>query len=254
VNELDSLATLAEKAARSAGVLLRARPGRVDHKGAVDLVTEVDLASERVIRDILDAGAPGIAVQGEEGGGATSGTRWAVDPIDGTTNYVHGYPFYCVSIALIEGDTPVVGVIYDPVRDRLFRARHGGGATVNGAPIAASPTATIGAALAVTGFPYDRREKIEFYLSYFERAMRGTHGVRRSGSAALDLATNAEGCSDFFWEFNLKPWDTAAGVVLVREAGGRVSRIDGSAWAPDAPDILATNARLHDAAIRLLAG
>jgi myo-inositol-1(or 4)-monophosphatase len=252
VNDLVGLATLAEQAARKAGALLRTRPARIDRKGAVDLVTEVDLASEQCIRAVLGAGAPGMPIQGEEGGGATTGTRWAVDPIDGTTNFVHGYPVYCVSIALIEGDTPVVGVIYDPVRDRLFRASRGAGATVDGAPLRVSAVTDLDAALAATGFPYDRREKADFYLKHVARVLRGAQGIRRSGSAAMDLATQAEGCTDFFWEFALKPWDTSAGVVLVREAGGVVTRLDGGPWLPGSPDLLATNGHLHDAAVRLL--
>lgn len=252
MTDLAGLAALAGRAAREAGALLKGRPERVDHKGAVDLVTEIDLASERVIRDILAREAPGIAIQGEEGGGAVSGTRWAVDPVDGTTNFVHGYPFYCVSIGLIEGTTPVVGAIYDPVRDRLLVGWQGGGATVNGAPLAVSTVRTLDAALSVTGFPYDRRERAAFYLARVQRAMEQTHGVRRSGSAAIDLATIATGCAELFWELHLKPWDTAAGVLLVREAGGVVTRIDGSAWTPDAADVLATNGWVHAAAIGML--
>ena len=249
---LAALAAVAERAARAAGVLLRGRPQHIDHKGAVDLVTEVDLASERVIRDILGRDAPGIAIQGEEGGGAVAGTRWAVDPIDGTTNFVHGYPFYCVSIGLIDADTPVVGVIYDPVRDRLLRAWRGGGTTVNGAPVRVSTERDLDAALSVTGFPYDRRTRAAFYLERVERALAATQGVRRSGSAAMDLLTIATGAAELFWEYHLKPWDTAAGAVLVREAGGTVTRLDGSAWTPDATDLLATNGHVHEAAVRLL--
>ncbi len=252
--ELAGLAEVATRAARAAGRLLAARPARVDHKGAVDLVTELDLASEQIIRESLGRESPGIAIQGEEGGGVTTGTRWAVDPIDGTTNFVHGYPFYCVSIALIEGDTPMVGVIYDPVRDRLHAAWQGGGATVNGAPMRVSTVTTLDASLCVTGFPYDRRTNAPFYLRFFQRAMETTHGVRRSGSAAMDLGTIATGAAELFWEFRLKPWDTAAGVVLVREAGGMVTRMDGSPWHPDADDVLATNGHVHEATIAMLRG
>lgn len=252
--DLRHLADVAEAAARAAAELLRARPARVDHKGAVDLVTEVDLASERVIRAHLERAAPGIPIQGEEGGGVTSGTRWAVDPLDGTTNFVHGYPFYCVSIGLIDGDTPVVGVLCDPVRDRLLRAAAGAGATVDGAPLRVSTVATLDAALSVTGFPYDRRARAAFYLGRVQRALERTQGVRRSGSAAMDLGTIAAGSAELFWEFGLKPWDTAAGVALVREAGGEVTRLDGARWTPGAPDVLATNGFVHEAAIALLSG
>lgn len=251
-SELAGLARVAAQAARAAGELLKSRPTQVDHKGACDLVTEVDLASERVIRAMLGRDAPGIAIQGEEGGGATTGTRWAVDPIDGTTNFVHGYPFYCVSIALIEGDTPVVGALYDPVRDRLHEAWQGGGARVNGAPMRVSPVRVLDTALAVTGFPYDRRVNAPFYLRYVQLALQQTQGVRRSGSAAMDLATIATGSAELFWEYHLKPWDTGAGVVLVREAGGVVTRLDGAPWNPDAPDVLATNGHVHEATMRML--
>ena len=252
MNDLAGLTALATRAALAAGELLKARPERVDHKGAVDLVTEVDLASERVIRELLTREAPGIAIQGEEEGGVTSGTRWAVDPVDGTTNFVHGYPFYCVSIALIEGSTPVVGVIYDPVRDRLHAGWQGGGATVNGAPLAVSSVRTLDAALAVTGFPYDRRLHAARYLALVQRALEQTQGVRRSGSAAMDLTTLATGSAELFWEYHLKPWDTSAGVVLVREAGGLVTRMDGSAWDPDSADVLATNGWVHEAVVGML--
>lgn len=254
MTDLAGLADVATRAARAAGELLRARPLElgVSRKGAVDLVTEVDLASERTIRDILAREAPGIPVQGEEGGGATTGTRWAVDPIDGTTNFVHGYPCYCVSIALIEGSVPVVGVIYDPVRDRLHAGWQGGGATVNGTPLRVSSVATLDEALSVTGFPYDRRQKAVFYLALVQRALEQTQGVRRSGSAAMDLTSIATGCADLYWEHNLQPWDTSAGVVLVREAGGMVTRLDGGPWRPDSADLLATNGWMHEAAVGML--
>jgi myo-inositol-1(or 4)-monophosphatase len=248
------MAEAARTAAQEAGKLLRDRPRTVQHKGAIDLVTEVDLASEACIRAALDRLTPGVPIQGEEGGGVTTGTRWVVDPLDGTTNFVHGFPFYCVSIALVEGDDPVVGCIYDPVRDRTSLAFRGGGSTVNGERIAVSDTDDIDHALGVTGFPYDRREKASYYLRYVQRVIERTRGIRRTGSAAMDLATLACGQCDFFWEFHLKPWDTSAGVVIVSEAGGRVTRLDGSPWTPGAPEVLATNARLHDAIVALLSG
>jgi myo-inositol-1(or 4)-monophosphatase len=254
VNDLASAARLAEDAARDAGALLRARPREVRHKGAIDLVTEIDLASEARIREHLARSSPGVPVQGEEGGGVTTGLRWVVDPLDGTTNFVHGYPFYGVSIALVDGDRPLAGCIYDPVRNRAHVAWRGGGSFVEGEPVRVSDTPEVAAALCVTGFPYDRRERAPAYLRYVERVLRATHGMRRSGSAAMDLAMLAEGASDLFWEFGLKPWDTSAGVVLVEEAGGRVSRLDGSPWTPGAPEIVASNARIHEAALRLLRG
>lgn len=247
-------ARIAEAAARAAGALLRARPTTVSHKGAIDLVTEVDLAAEAKVREVLAAMAPGVPVQGEEGGGATTGTRWVVDPLDGTTNFVHGYPCYCVSVALVEGTVPVAGAIFDPIHDRAFVAHRGGGTAVNGQRARVSETADVDRSLGVTGFPYAVRVDPAPYLAFLERVLRGTQGLRRSGSAAMDFATLSIGQSDFFWELGLKAWDTSAGVVLVQEAGGRVTRMDGSPWVPEAPDVLATNARLHDAVVRLLAG
>ncbi len=254
MNDLAAAARLAERVARSSGELLRARPTRVTHKGAIDLVTEVDLASEARIRELLGKETPDIPVQGEEGGGVAHGLRWVVDPLDGTTNYVHGYPFYAVNVALVDGDQPRVGCTYDPVRDRAHVAWRGGGTWVDGQRVRVSTTASLADALCVTGFPYDRRERADAYLAYVGRVLRATQGMRRSGSAAMDLATLAEGCSDVFWEFGLKPWDTSAGVVLVEEAGGRTSQIDGTPWTPGSPSILATGARLHDEAIALLRG
>jgi myo-inositol-1(or 4)-monophosphatase len=254
VNDLAAAARLAERVARHAGALLRARPTRVEHKGAIDLVTEVDLASEARIREDLARETPDIPVQGEEGGGVGVGLRWVVDPLDGTTNFVHGYPFYAVNVALVDGERPLVGCTYDPVRDRAHVAWRGGGSWVDGRRAQVSATVDLGAALCVTGFPYDRRERADAYLAYVGRVLRTTQGMRRSGSAAMDLAVLAEGCSDVFWEFGLKPWDTSAGVVLIEEAGGRVSQIDGSVWVPTAPSIVATGARLHDEALALLRG
>lgn len=245
------LADHASRAAKQAGELLRQRPTTVRHKGAIDLVTEIDLASERCIRAAL---APtGIPVQGEEDGGVTEGTRWVVDPLDGTTNFVHGFPFYCVSIALVNGESPVVGVIYDPVRDHLYVGTAGGGARRNGEPLSVGGVRTLDEALCVTGFPYDRRDKAHVFLAYVERVLRFTQGMRRSGSAAMDLATVAAGQVDIFWEFGLKPWDTAAGQVLVVEAGGVVSRLSGQKHRPGAPSVLATNPWLHESVVALFA-
>ncbi len=243
----------AEAAARAGGAMLRDRPTRIEHKGAIDLVTERDLASEQRIREVFAAATPGIPVQGEETGGAREGTRWVVDPLDGTTNFVHGYAPWCVSVALVEGTRPLVGVVYDPERDRCFRAAVGGGAWLDGARLRVSDTGELVRALAVTGFPSGDRTGAWRYLALVQRVLEQTQGVRRSGSAAMDLATLATGASDFFWEFGLKPWDTSAGVLLVTEAGGRVTDLEGDPHTPDSPSILASNARLHDVLLRLLA-
>ncbi len=250
--ELGSLLEAGAAAARKAGALLRGRPATVRHKGAIDLVTEIDLASEACIREALHP--LGIPVQGEEEGGVTEGTRWVVDPLDGTTNFVHGYPFYCVSIALVAGETPVVGVIYDPVRDHLYGGATGLGAHRNGERLEVAGCRTLDEALCVTGFPYDRRERAHVYLAYVERVIRQSQGLRRSGSAAMDLATLAAGQVDVFWEFGLKAWDTAAGQLLVVEAGGVVTRLSGGRHVPGAPSVLATNPWLHEAVVALFGG
>lgn len=251
MTDLAVLAQAACTAARAAGELLRSRPRDVHHKGTIDLVTEIDLASEACIREVLERLVPGVPVQGEEGGGRTDGSRWVVDPLDGTTNFVHGYPAYTVSIAYCEGPLPLAGAIYDPLTDRLTTAYVGGGTTVNDRRVSVSPTPRLIDALAVTGFPYGVRMDAAFYLTFVERVLRNAQGLRRSGSAAFDLATLACGQCDIFWEYGLKPWDTAAGAVLVREAGGVVSRVDGGAWAPGDETVLATNGHLHEAVVTL---
>lgn len=253
MNDLDQLLGCAREAAAGAATILLRRPGRVDHKGPIDLVTEVDFASEAAIRATLARLTPDIPVQGEETGGRTDGLRWVVDPLDGTTNYVHDYPAYVVSIALVDGDVPLVGVIADPVRGRTCAGRAGGGATVDGAPLRVSDARELDDTLGVTGFAYDRREHAGFYLLYVERVLRYTQGMRRSGSAAFDLATVAEGRADFFWEFGLKAWDTAAGVVLVREAGGEVTGLRGERWRPGDRGVLATNGHLHRRVVDMFA-
>lgn len=251
-DDLLHLLDVAATAARSAGALLQGRPARVTAKAAADFVTEVDLASEARIREVLGRLTPDIPVQGEERGGAGVGTRWVVDPLDGTTNFVHGYPSYCVSIGLCEGPRPLVGCIYDPVADALYRAARGRGAFRGEAPLRVSEVRTVADALGVTGFPNLARERAPELLLYVEEVLRHTHGVRRSGSAAMDLVAITAGQADLFWEFGLHAWDTAAGAVLVEEAGGRVSAVDGGAWAPGDASVLATNAWIHDEVVALL--
>jgi myo-inositol-1(or 4)-monophosphatase len=250
LSPLSAELALAVDAARAAGTILRTRPNRVERKSAADFVTDVDLRSEQRIRELL---APsGLPVQGEELGGAAQGTRWVIDPLDGTTNFVHGYPSWCVSIALVDGLAPVVGVIYDPIHDHLYTATPGSGARRNEEPIRVSDAEEVAEALFVTGFPNDFREGAPSYLRIVERVLRVSHGLRRSGSAAMDLAAVAAGQVDVFWEFRLKAWDTAAGQLLVEQAGGVVSRLDGRPHAPGDPEILACGARLHAAAVELL--
>jgi len=236
------------EAARAAGVLLRQRPDTVTHKGAVDLVTQIDLASEETIREVFARRTPAIPVLAEEGGGADGArTRWIVDPLDGTTNFVHDFPFYCVSIALEVEGVLTVAVIYDPVRDRLFRAVAGGGAFCNDAPIRVSRQDDLGRSLVASGFAYDRRERADWYLAFVRAFLLKAQGFRRCGSAAMDLTMVASGQLDGYWEFGLSPWDVAAGALLVAEAGGRVSDVAGGPLTLDAPRVLATNGQIHSA-------
>ncbi|MCB9797399.1 MAG: inositol monophosphatase [Alphaproteobacteria bacterium] len=257
---------LAREAARAAGAIQReawlgrgAEPTRRDvpglrHKGAVDLVTEIDLASEARIVEILTAGAPEIPVLAEEGGGARrAGTRWIIDPLDGTTNFVHGFPQFAVSIALQREGALELAVVYDPTRDELFEARAGQGATLNGRPIRTSITPSLDQALVASGFPYDRRVNADRYLRYVRAFLMTAQGFRRAGAAALDLAWVACGRLDGCWEFGLQPWDVAAGALLIQEAGGRISDMDLSPLDIDAPRVLGSNGILHAAMHAVLA-
>ncbi len=239
-----------EAIAREAGALLMdhfARAVTIEYKGDVDLVTAADRASEKLIVERLRALWPEHGIVGEEGTRSDPGAdyRWYVDPLDGTTNFAHGYPVFCVSIALVhKGEELVAGVLYDPTRDEMFSAERGEGATLNGTLIHVSKTARLAESILGTGFPSHKRHQNPNIHFYHQITLR-SHGVRRAGSAALDLANVACGRYDGFWEFNLNPWDTAAGVLLVREAGGLVTRFDGSAFRIDSREVLATNRLIH---------
>jgi myo-inositol-1(or 4)-monophosphatase len=245
--------------AREAGTLLMhhfQQHLKIEYKGDADLVTAADRASEALIRERLRQKWPEHDVLGEEQGLNDQGSeyRWYVDPLDGTTNFAHGYPVFCVSLALeyqpleqrLQG-TPgrrIAGVVYDPTRDELFTAEQGRGAQLNGETIRVSQTANLKEALVATGFPSHKRHKNPNIYFYHQVTLR-THGVRRAGSAALDLCGVACGRFDGFWEFNLNPWDTAAGVLIVEEAGGRVSRFDGSPFELDSRETMASNGLIH---------
>lgn len=253
MNELDVALKAADAAARLLAEAHAHGPRQVDHKGAVDLVTEVDRACEEAVRDVLARHTPDIAVLGEEGGGAwEAATRWIVDPLDGTTNFVHGVPWFCVSIGLEVDGRREVGVIVDPVARRTFAARRGHGSTLDGTRIRVSEQDDLSAALVATGFAYDRREKAPIYLAYVQAMIERAQGIRRFGSAALDLAWVAAGRFDAYWEFNLHPWDVCAGLLLVEEAGGRISALDGGPPAFRRPAPVASNGHVHDAALEVL--
>jgi len=235
--------------AREAGAILLEHFGRVSYelKGEADLVTIADRASEKLIAGKLKAQYPGEELLGEEGTRENTGAsryRWHIDPLDGTTNFAHGYPVFCVSIGLeVDGELEL-GVLYDPTRDELFAAARGCGATLNGKPIHVSKSETLRSSLLATGFPSPKRHQNPNIHFYHEITLR-SHGIRRAGSAALDLAGVACGRYDGYWEFNLNSWDTAAGVLLVREAGGIVSRFDGSPFRIDSREVMASNGLIH---------
>jgi myo-inositol-1(or 4)-monophosphatase len=233
----------AEQAARLAGRLLARRftgARTIEYKGGIDLVTDADRASERALLGFLRRRHPGHGVLAEESG-LTRGerVRWVVDPLDGTTNYAHRVPHFCVSVAAEVDGRMVAGAVYDPIRRELFSAARGGGATLNGKRIRPSGLADLDRALMCTGFPYDVRERPEAPVGLFARVVRKVQGVRRMGSAALDLAYVACGRYDGFWEFGLKPWDVAAGGLLVEEAGGIYCGIDGGPFDLARGDVLA---------------
>ena len=244
--------------AREAGALLLEyfhKGLKIEYKGEADLVTAADRASEVLIRERISKQFPSHDVLGEEQGLNDRGSeyRWYVDPLDGTTNFAHGYPVFCVSMALehrtgAQGKR-IAGVVYDPTRDELFSAELGKGAQLNGKAIRVSKTAQLKECLVATGFPSHKRHKNPNIHFYHQITLR-THGVRRAGSAALDLCCVACGRFDGFWEFNLNPWDTAAGALIVEEAGGKVSRFDGSAFLLDSRETLGSNGLVHDDLIR----
>lgn len=240
-----------EPIAREAGALLMShfhQHVKIEYKGEVDLVTAADRASEKLIFERLKAKWPQHGVVGEEGtrSDPSAEYRWYVDPLDGTTNFAHGYPVFCVSIALVRHDDQLeVGVLYDPTRDEMFAAERGDGATLNGKPMHVSRTTRLAESILGTGFPSHKRHKNPNIYFYQQLTLR-SHGVRRAGSAALDLANVAAGRYDGFWEFNLNPWDTAAGVLIVQEAGGKVTRFDGTPFRLDSREVLATNGLIHD--------
>ena len=244
----------AEGIAREAGALLRGFYERgvvTEYKGDVDLVTEADRASEALIKARLQEAFPEHGIYGEEGTRERLGGeyRWYVDPLDGTTNFAHGFPVFCVVLGLErrtaglrddEDGEMVAGVIYDPLRDECFMAERGHGAWLNGRRVSVSKTKMLQEALTATGFPSHKRHRSPNVHLYQEVTLR-SHGVRRAGSAALDLAYVACGRLDGYWEFNLNPWDTSAGYLLVEEAGGTVTHFDGGRFTLDSREVLATN-------------
>jgi myo-inositol-1(or 4)-monophosphatase len=237
--------------AREAGVLLMNyfhQHVKIEYKGDVDLVTVADRKSEALILERIRTRWPSHDVIGEEGARIETGSdfRWYVDPLDGTTNFAHGFPVFCVSLALEHQGQRIAGVVYDPTRPELFSAERGSGAYLNGERIHVSKTSNLAESLLATGFPSHKRHKNPNIFFYHQITLR-THGVRRAGSAALDLASVAAGRFDGFWEFNLNPWDTAAGVLIVEEAGGRISDFHGGEFQLNSRETVASNGIVHQA-------
>ncbi|MFM7530578.1 MAG: inositol monophosphatase family protein [Nodosilinea sp.] len=250
----------ATEAALAGGAVLRHYWGNLStirEKGrSGDLVTEADQAAEQRIMEVLSRHLPGnhgfLAEESGPQGNLEGDFLWAIDPLDGTTNYTHQYPFCAVSIGLLLAGEPVLGVIYNPIHEELFRAARGLGATCNRQPIQVSTVDQLAHSLLVTGFAYDRRETVDNNYAEFCHFTHLTQGVRRGGSAAMDLAYVACGRLDGYWERGLSAWDITAGIVLVREAGGRVTAYDGSPLAVASGRLLATNGPIHEAMVKQL--
>ncbi len=243
--------------AREAGALLAnffERRVAFETKGEFDLVTEADRASERLVVERLRSHFPSHSIMAEEGGGHESASeyRWFVDPLDGTTNFAHSFPYFNVTLGLERSGELIAGVVFDPTRQEMFTAERGSGAYLNNRRIRVSAVKHLSGSLASTGFPSRKRHHNVNIHFYYQLAM-ASHGVRRTGSAALDLAYVASGRLDFFWEFGLKPWDVAAGSLLVSEAGGRVSDMRGAPHSvTDSDDMLADNSLLHDEVLAMM--
>jgi myo-inositol-1(or 4)-monophosphatase len=241
---------VALEAAREAGAVLlseHSRPQKISYKGEVDLVTETDKRSEAIVVSRLRREFPDHRIVAEEGSSGAAGAsryEWHVDPLDGTTNFAHGYPCFAVSIGLLEDGKPLVGVVFNPVSDELFSAARGEGAFLNRKPIHVSDIKKLATSLVSTGFPTHNRAS-NLNIHYYWQFTLRSHGVRRDGSAALDLCSVACGRFDAFWEFGLNSWDTAAGILMITEAGGAVTDLRGGSYRPGGPELLVTNGHIH---------
>jgi myo-inositol-1(or 4)-monophosphatase len=252
-NELDRFLSAAWEAANNAGILIQEawlKAKEIEYKGAIDLVTPIDRESERRIVELLRPRFPEHSIIAEEETNLSStqhgSYRWIVDPLDGTTNFAHSYPHFCISIALERQGEIIVGLVYDPLRRECFSAVKDHTAMLNGNEIKISAVEKLDRALLATGFPYDRRENADHYLTYFKAFMTRTQGIRRSGSAALDLCYLACGRIDGFWELKLQPWDTAAASFIIEQAGGRLSDFSGNKFTIWGNETLASNGAIHE--------
>ena len=251
---------VALEAAKLAGKVLMASYGKLRHsqismKSKNDFVTEVDKKSERLIINTIKKYFPDHAIQGEETGiSAGKGTLWIIDPLDGTSNYIHNIPVFSVSIGIMEGNEMKAGVIYDPVHEEMFQAKKGGGATLNKSKVHVTKVRSLSEALMTTGIPFRARDRFDEYIESFRRISLATVGMRRGGSAALDLAYVACGRFDGFWELDLSPWDIAAGALILTEAGGTITDMWGKKDYFKNGDTLATNGLLHKELRRITSG
>ena len=257
MEKTDFLKKIAIQAAVDAGRLLKAnlkKTRTIEFKGVIDLVTEMDRAAEDLIIGRLREAFPDIGILTEERDELPSASkyRWIIDPLDGTTNYAHGFPFFCVSIALEEEQQVILGVVYDPNFDELFVAEKGKGALLNGEKITPSTTHQISDALLATGFPYDIRTSKQNNIEEFSRFAVRARAIRRPGSAVLDLCYVACGRSDGFWELKLQPWDMAAGSLMVTEAGGIITDLGGGTFSLSGREVLASNGKIHQAMLEVL--
>ena len=248
---------IAARAARSAGEVLKAKFGKVQHivkKGEIDLVTDADLAAEEIVLEMLRNHFPKDNILSEEAGirDGSSERNWIVDPLDGTTNFAHGFPFFAVSIALEVEKEIVLGIVYNPFMGEFFEAQKGEGSFLNGTPIHVSNARKLSDSLLSTGFPYDIRERSNRIFERFKAMVVSCQGVRRGGSAAVDMCYVAAGRLDGHWEENLKPWDTAAGVVIVSEAGGRLSTFDGQPFTPYQKSLVVCTPTIHGEVVEAL--
>jgi len=263
-HELSDALRIAVEAARRAGEVLMdlySQPHDIQYKGAIDLVTEADVASEKAIKSVITAGSKADIMAEESAGSLVcpDGPVWIVDPLDGTTNYAHGFPFFCVSICYYLGAPgggleagPGAGVVFCPVLDEMFSALRGCGAWLNGHPIRTTTESDLSRGLMATGFPYTIRQESEWVMDALQRVIVRAQGIRRAGAAALDLAWLAAGRVDGFWEAGLKPWDTAAGQLLVTEAGGMVTDFANGRYTPFIKEMLASNGALHAELVDIL--
>jgi myo-inositol-1(or 4)-monophosphatase len=254
----EELYETAIEAARRGGAVLQQKHGQhieIKHKGEIDLVTEADTLSEEVIITLIEERYPYHYILSEEKGTRkrSSPYKWIIDPLDGTTNFAHGYPMFCVSVGLEYEGEVILGAVYDPIANEMFSTKKGGGAFLNGKRIHVSEVKDLSEALLTTGFPYDIRQDTVDNINYFSNFCRKAQAVRRPGSAALDLCYVASGRFDGFWEMKLFPWDVSAGALLVEEAGGKVTDFNGNTFDIYAREVLASNGLIHQDMIDVLA-